>query len=70
VKSAVVFLLCLFLFGCGVRNQGRLRPWLSIPGNCILGGDVQSSSCVQVSPDHAECSGVIIRYACVKVEKP
>ncbi len=28
---------------------------------------MQKANCVQLTPDQAECSGVIVKFACVKV---
>lgn len=59
-------LLLLLMTGCAAK---RVEPKVSIPPNCILGGLVNKDKCDVLDKDKIVCSGVVIKIACVEVNR-
>ena len=65
----LALLLIIPLLGCGAHRAKVIHPVITIPGNCILGGIVKQANCKALDGERAVCNGVVVKFACVKVER-
>jgi hypothetical protein len=64
-------LILLLLTGCTAKKPVHQVQRESIPPRCIMGGFVDKTTCepYKKDPNLAVCQNVLIKYACVEVEK-
>lgn len=61
-------IVLLFTVGCAEKKPVKAKAKFVLPLNCIVAATAEGE-CKQISPELAECSGVIVKFACVKVQQ-
>lgn len=60
----IAALALILLTGCAAKKHAEFV----LPINCITGAEV-TAECKQISDSAAVCSGVVVKFACVKVKE-
>jgi hypothetical protein len=70
MKCAFLIALLFALTGCHHRRPAPpSSSRFSLPTNCLVGFEASRSQCRAVSMDQAICDGVVVKFACLKVQQ-